>query len=529
MPFSYHPRRTGRRLLGGAVALGLLAASCSSGSSHSTATTQAPAGDHPNVVFILTDDMAMAELQYMPHVQQLIGDQGATFDNYFISDTECCPSRTTTLRGQYSHNTGVHTNTEADGGFETAHRLGIEDQTVATQLQSDGYRTALYGKYLNGYPHTATNWKYVPPGWTEWASPIQGAISEFNYTLNHDGAKQVHGSAPEDYAADVYTDMSLGYAGRAVQDKAPFFLYYGFYAPHSPSTPAPRHENDFPGLTAPRTASFDEQDTSDKPAYVQALSPLPPGEIKTIDTQFALRVRSLQAVDDSVVKLVGKLKELGQLDNTYIVFTSDNGYHLGQHRLPPGKGTPYEEDIKVPMFIRGPGITPGTHVSTLTGNVDLASTFEDMAGAKPLGFEDGRSMLPLAKNQASTDGQRQAYLLEHWPDTAPEDEAALRAQAQTEPSEAIPGGTTPTTTATGLDFQSLIPKYSGIRTQRYALFEFPTTGEHELYDLQNDPAEMQNVYDTIDPTIRDQLTARLHELETCQADQCRQDDGQATP
>ena len=130
-------------------------------------------GGHHNIVFILTDDMAMAELPYMPHARQLIGDQGATFDNYFVSNSLCCPSRTTTIRGQYSHNNGVLTNTESsNGGFETAHRLGVERHTIATSISAAGYHTALYGKYLNGYPHTAGRWSYEPPGWTEWIAPL---------------------------------------------------------------------------------------------------------------------------------------------------------------------------------------------------------------------------------------------------------------------------------------------------------------------------------------------------------------------
>ncbi len=505
------------------IVLALLVVACSSGAatSPSAATSATTAGSRPNIVFILTDDLAMAELPYLPHAQQLIGDQGATFDNYFISNSECCPSRTTTLRGQYSHNNGVLDNTEAQGGFETAYRLGDEKQTIATDLSAHGYRTALYGKYLNGYPHTA-NWKYIPPGWSEWNSPVQGDISEFDYTLNSNGTRVHHGSAPNDYATDVYTDMSLSYASKAVKQKDPFFLYYGYYPPHSPSTPAPRHANDFPGLKAPHTTSYDEADNSDKPSYVRALAPISDKEKALDDHQFALRVRSLQAVDDAVVKIVAKLKALGQLDNTYIVFTSDNGYHLGQHRLPPGKGMPYEEDIKVPMFIRGPGIKPGTHVSAITGNVDLASTFEDMAGAKPLGFEDGRSMLPYATAPTATHPVRQAYLLEHWPDTVDND-AAARAGAQTEPPDPTVGGL-----PKGQDFQSLIPQYAGIRTTRYTYVEW-ANGDRELYDLQTDPAEMTNIYATAGAPLRNVLATRLHQLQACKAAQCRQVDQLPTP
>jgi N-acetylglucosamine-6-sulfatase len=518
---SRRPPATG--LLALAVVLVLLVAACSTSGSPSATTAPTASGrPKPNIVFILTDDLAMAEMPYLPHVRELLGDQGATYDNYFISNSECCPSRTTTLRGQYSHNNDVLDNTEAQGGFETAYRLGVEKHTIATTLSADGYRTALFGKYLNGYPHTAPSWRYIPPGWDDWNSPIQGAISEYNYTLNSNGTHVHYGSAPSDYATDVYTNMSLSYATTATKSGSPFFLYYGYYPPHSPATPAPRHVHDFPGLKAPHTTSYDEADNSDKPSYVRALAPLSPQEMALDDHQFALRVRSLQAIDDAVVKIVARLKALGQLDNTYIVFTSDNGYHLGQHRLPPGKGMPYEEDIRVPMIIRGPGIKPGSHVSELTGNVDLASTFEDMSGAKPLGFEDGRSMLPYATDPTGQHAVRQSYLIEHWPDTANNDDAD-RAGAQTEPPDPSVGNL-----PKGQDYQSLTPQYAGIRTTRYTYVEW-ANGDRELYDLQTDPAEMTNIYPTASAALRGLLATRLHQLQACKAAQCRQVDQMPTP
>jgi len=367
------------------------------------------------VLFVLTDDMRLDDLQYMPQVRQLVGDEGATFDNEFDNVTLCCPARTSILRGQYSHNTGVLTNGGTTGGFETAHAIKVEDATVATAMHNAGYVTGLFGKYLNGYPNTVAP-SYVPPGWDTWSSSSKGnAYGEFNYTLNQNGTQVHYGDKPEDYGTDVYTRQTTDFIDHSHDAGKPFFAYLAVYAPHQPATPAPQDADSFPGLQATRDASYDEADVSDKPQYIQDLSPVGRQAQAKVDALARRRAQSLQAVDRDVAGLVAHLRGIGVLDNTYIIFTSDNGFHLGQHRMPAGKQTAYETDIHLPLLVRGPGVTAGDHVQAITGNVDLAPTIAELGGAKLADSPDGRSLVAFLHGRAPDAADwRQAYLLEHW-------------------------------------------------------------------------------------------------------------------
>ena len=373
-----------------------------------------PARRRPNVLFVLTDDLDRSELRFMPHTRALIGDDGATFDNYFVSNSLCCPSRVTTLRGQYAHNTGVWSNGGSNGGFERAFHEGIEHDTVATRLSGSGYRTALVGKYLNGYPNTVSP-TYRPPAWTTFVSPSFGTpYGEYGYTLNDNGRLEHHGRRHRDYGTGVYVRRTQHFVRTAVHANMPFFAYLAVYAPHQPATPTRRDAKLFPHARVLRTAAYNQADVDAMPRFVRDLPRFSRGERAAIDDLYRLRIRSLQAVDRGVARLVHTLRSSGQLDNTYIVFTSDNGFHLGQHRLPAGKQTAYDTDIHVPLLIRGPGITAGTHVTQLTGNVDLAPTFEAMTGVSAPSFTDGRSLLGLAAGSAHAGHHwRSAYLVEH--------------------------------------------------------------------------------------------------------------------
>jgi arylsulfatase A-like enzyme len=199
--------------------------------------------------------------------------------------------------------------------------------------------------------------------------------------MNENGVQHQYGHADGDYLTDVIAGKAAAFIERSAAEGRPFFVELATYAPHSPATPAPRHAGLFAGVKAPRTPSFNEPDVSDKPLWVQSMPVLSVTEIASIDDLHRKRLRSLQAVDDMVATIVQKLEELGQLGNTYIFFTSDNGFHLGQHRLPQGKLTPYEEDILVPLLVRGPGVPAGRVLDHITGNVDLAPTFAELAGA----------------------------------------------------------------------------------------------------------------------------------------------------
>ena len=353
----------------------------------------------------------------MPKLKSLITDQGLTFTNYFVSMSLCCPSRSTTLRGQYPHNTQILGNQLPTGGFQKFYQLGEEKSTIAVWLQAAGYRTMLAGKYLNGYPEQ-NNVKYIPPGWNEWYVAVHGdAYSEFNYTLNENGKQVVYGNKPEDYGTDVYVNKAVDFIQRSAQDGKPFFVYLAPYAPHAPYTPAPRHANLFPDLIAPRTPNYDEADVSDKPAFIRDRPLLTQRQMDMIDQVYRKRLQSLQAVDEGIETIVNTLKANGQLDNTYIFFTSDNGYHLGNHRQVVGKIAPYEEELRVTMIVRGPGVPAGRTLEHLTGNVDLAPTWADLAGAKAADFVDGRSLVPLMRDSPPPLSQwRQAFALENGPD-----------------------------------------------------------------------------------------------------------------
>ena len=440
----------------------------------------------PNILFVLTDDLDAAAVEYMPQVKSLIAERGVSFSNYFVNISLCCPSRATILRGQYAHNTGIYTNNKADGSFIHFYQQDLEKSTIATWLHEEGYRTAFMGKYLNGYPRQASL-DYVPPGWDEWYSPINDSgYVGYNYTLNENGNLVSYGRDAKDYSTDVYTAKARQFINRAAQDKQPFFAYVSYFAPHQPAISAPRHRHLFVQKQVPRTNSFNEADVSDKPAYIRNLPLLNRAERAKIDRLYQRRLRSLQAVDEGVASLIETLKANNQLDNTYIIFTSDNGFRLGQHRLPPAKETAYEEDIHLPLYIRGAGIPQGKVIDKIVGNLDLAPTFAELAGAKIPKFVDGRSLVSSIYSQ-SVSSWRKALLIEHRQDSP----------------------------------QALIPSYAGLRTEKCTYVEYENN-ERELYNLTQDPQQLKNIANGIAPESIRAYSQHLDRLSKCKTQKCRQ-------
>jgi N-acetylglucosamine-6-sulfatase len=381
----------------------------------------AAAAGPPNIVFVLTDDLSWNLVQYLPQVRRL-RSQGMTFNDYLVTDSLCCPSRSSILTGRFPHNTGVFTNGGDDGGFDFFHSHGEESQTFATALQAKGYRTGMMGKYLNGYQPADTQGgtePYVPPGWTEWDVAGNG-YPEFNYTLNENHDLVRYGSAPEDYLTDVLARKSAAFIAGSAQARTPFLLEVATFAPHAPSTPAPRDANDFPGLTAPRGPAFDTLPTN-APPWLAGRPPLTAAEKQNIDVAFRKRAQSIQAVDDLIATVRSALEAAGVADNTYLVFSSDNGYHMGEYRLTPGKMTAFDTDVRVPLVVAGPGVPAGAASDAAVANIDLAPTFQQIGQAPVPDTVDGRSLLPLLHGGSGTLWRTANLVEHHGPDNQADD------------------------------------------------------------------------------------------------------------
>ena len=469
----------------------------------------AAAAGQPNILFIIADDLDLGEIAQMPILRSRMAAKGISFASAFVSVSICCPSRATILRGQYAHNTGVKTNAGTNGGFSTAYALGVEASTIATWLNDAGYATALMGKYLNGYPHGATR-TYVPPGWDEWYSAVAGSpYSQYDYTLNENGTLVSYGHEPNDYGTSVYTRKAQDFLTRAALAGRPFFVFLSVYSPHDPFTPAPPDVDLFPGAQAPRTPNYNEADVSDKPLWLQAKPLMGPATQAATDTIYRLRIQSLQSLDRAIGQLISTLAANGQAENTYIVFTSDNGFHLGQHRLPRGKQTAFEEDVHVPLIVRGPGVPFGRTRRHIVGNIDLAPTFAELAGASAPAFVDGRSLAPLlGTDPPAVSTWRHAYLLEYWLQTGLTTPSAA-------PEEPPDGDQIAPATASGV-----MPEFHGMRTARYTYVEY-TTGEKELYDHSVDPYELTNIASTARAGLLRRLHAQVAALQSCAGAECR--------
>lgn len=449
----------------------------------------------PNIIVILTDDMDLKLMPYMSKTNQLIGDQGATFTNYFVTTPLCCPSRSSMLRGQYAHNTDIMEN---NPGFARFFKLKEEDDALPVWLSNAGYQTALIGKYLNNYPTNAGR-NYVPPGWSDWHVFMDTGNEHdayYNYTMNENSELVEYQNAESDYSTDVIKNKSLDFINANLD--SPFFLLVSVYAPHGPSTPAARHSTLFNDLEYPKTSSFSEANLSDKPSIIQALSQtgdeFDEGDANAL---FQKRVQSLQAVDELVEEIIRTLEANNALENTYIIFTSDNGFHMGEHGIPSGKGTAYEEDIHVPFMIRGPDITAGSIVTQITANIDLAPTIAELANVKPPDFVDGRSFVPCLQNENVA--WRGGLLIElgyiRDETNAPETESSIN----TSEASAV--------------------KFRGIRFENHIYIEHEN-GEIEFYDLLSDPYQLENVASGLDEEMLQSLHTQLQALQFCVADEC---------
>jgi arylsulfatase A-like enzyme len=451
------------------------------------------AAAQPNVVVLMTDDQTAASLPSMPRVNGLLGGSGTKFEQAFASFPLCCPSRTTHLTGQYAHNHGVLHNVGPFGGY------AVFDHTTSLPawLQQAGYRTMHVGRYLNGY--TAASG--VPPGWSDWhGMPHANAFNYRSWKVNENGTLRAYPTP--DRPGEYQTDFLARRASELVQDAAagpaPFFLSLWFTAPHRgrPSdpddpapvrtpSPAPRHRDAFAGVRMPRPPSFDEASMYDKPQVVADRPRFTPEKEAAIEENWRQELESLIAVDEGVGQLVDTLARTGELENTLIVYTADNGFMHGEHRALAEKVLPYEESIRVPLILRGPGVPAGRVDRRLVANVDVPATILDATGVPPGRVQDGRSLLELLADPGAESGRD--ILIENG------------------------------NGANG------VPAYRGIRTYRFLYVEHDTTGEYELYDLLKDPFQMKS-RDGADRyrAIQRDLRGRLRRLERCVGSGCRE-------
>ena len=442
----------------------------------------------PNIVFVLTDDLSWNLVSHMPNVQAL-QKAGTTMSNYYVVDSLCCPSRSAIFTGEYPHDDGVFTNSGSDGGYTAYNKNGNEQKASALALQKAGYTTGFMGKYLNGYlPVDA-----VPPGWNEWDVAGYG-YPEFNYNLNENGKSQHYGHDPKSYLTDVLSNKAGAFIDSSAASHKPFVLEVATFAPHAPYTPAPRYATAAAGVAYPKTPAYNALPTA-PPAWLENRAPLNTNQQKGITADYDKRIEADLATDDLIGHLETELKAKGVADNTYFVFSSDNGYHMGEYRLLPGKQTAFDTDIHVPLIVSGPGVPAGATSSQLVSNIDLAPTFESLAGATVGSNVDGVSLSDLWHGHQPADWQQAVLIEHHGPDDTKGDPDAQSAKHADPPS------------------------YEAVRTAT-ALYVLYADGDQEYYDTANDPNELDNLAaNGVPPELPKMLTAlqNCHNAAACQA------------
>lgn len=354
----------------------------------------------PNVFFLLTDDqdVVLGSLSVMPKLKKLVTDQGVYFNNAFVNTPICCPSRCEIQTGRLMHNTKAYNN----GCGGTAFQQGPETKNVAWFAKQQGYTTYYSGKYLNNYGSDGTGGvKYIPPGWDEWHA-LLGNSKYYNYQCSNNGKLVSHG---HDYSKDYYTDVlkneSVAWLLNKWDRSTPFFMMVGTPCPHVPNNFAPQYAELFTNLTSPRTPNWNKapatlNGSAAKHWMMRQFGPMGNEGIKNSDLIFQDRWRCLQSVDDMVEELFNTFQKLGQMNNTYFIYTGDHGQHLGQFAMGFDKRQLYETDIRVPLIVKGPGVKPNSTQDGIVQHADLAPTILHMMGREtPVDIMDGASWLPL--------------------------------------------------------------------------------------------------------------------------------------
>ncbi len=484
------------RLALAAVLSALVAATV--GVSAGTGASAGAVAERPNIVLVTLDDARVDDMEFMPNVQRLLKGPGAVFSRAFLSYPLCCPARASILTGRYAHNHGVLHHAYPAGSYRKWVETGANLSTLPVWLQQAGYHTVMVGKHLNGYENYSHERYGIhnarkDPGWSSWKATVE----TYNYrdlAIRHRPGRFV--SYAGRYGTHVLNNIAVRVTRRQASNSKPFFLWLSYVAPHhgrpheaddpeqlvSPNV-ADRDQDTFAHLGAITSPAYDEADVSDKPAYIQAFPRIDADLAAQIIETRQQRVESLQAVDRGVGRLVAALRDTGQLRNTVIIFTSDNGYSLGEHRRPAGKTYPYEEALSTPLYIRGPGI-PADRVVTqrVSMSIDIAPTVLSLARKIPPYRLDGTSLYNIIRYPGP---RNRPLLVEAW-------------QA---------------------DGNRL---YTGLRRWRYLYVEYPATGEVELYDVLRDPHQLQSLHD--DPeyqATRTEIATQLADARDCQGTTCR--------
>ena len=432
----------------------------------------------PNVILINTDDMNVTDLFVMRHTLSLLGAHGTSFQNSYVSYPLCCPSRASQLTGQYAHNHGVLTD-QRFGDLDSSN-------TLAVWLKRAKYRTAMVGKYLNGYG--VVDPRQVPQGWRQWYGLTGGTEQKrYGFKINENGKVHNYPRKPANYIDYVLGAKVNGVLKAWAPSPKPFFLYYNPNNPHGEKgtpiwstrdpEPAPQYLGRFGDIQAPRTPNFDEPNVSDKPEQIREIPHLNDQELADIDRRYRGRLESLLSVDDEIQKIVRLVRKYGDKRKTFFIFTSDNGLELGAHRI-EFKDYLYEESERVPLIIRGPGVPQNTTRDQLVANIDLAPTISAIAKARPGRVVDGIDLLPLTRDPGVANNRT-------------------------------------------LLFESFDLDSFGVRQGPWS-YNVYSDGDDELYNLDNDPYQLTNVADNPgQASRRATLRAELQRLRTCSGASCQ--------
>jgi N-acetylglucosamine-6-sulfatase len=442
----------------------------------------------PNIIHIMTDDNNANTLGVMGKTRAGIRDAGAAFPNAYFNTSLCCPSRATQQTGLYPHNTGVYDNHAPSGGYPVFKSAGNEPHTYGVWANLAGYQTAFFGKHLNDYLQDEPSGLPAanPPGWDVWRAT---AGDPQKHLAVIDGTIQPMNKLHDEFVADE----GMGWIRDHAADPGPFLAVLSFYAPHNPAEHPASLDSQFTNRQYPKTPAWNEPDMTDKPVFMRAYRPITSAQESVMLEHYRDRLRAVKFVDIRIGELLDTLRTTGQLDNTFIIFWADNSNHLGEHRardrVSGGKGLPHTIDSKMPLWVRGPGIAPGTVNSAPIAAVDIAPTIADMANATTTRPIDGRSFLPLAEGGAPA---WRKYVYAEFPE--------------------------------GAESNAGIPVWYALYGPKVQYHQY-AGGEKELYRTATDPYQISNVlYPSISSAEQTQINnyrAIIDTMKTCDAEACR--------